>query len=390
MKFRSLKRFLINKFGLGKSILLKFSDVDSKIKKLEAHNRELKKSVKQISVTAGKHNIAYGGKKDLGSQKFSLNWNRERLLSYSAQVADDKSRLLILKHLFRLRNFAAATEVAKQLDVASLSNANIFLVIRCFLSGKDGAYADCILESFLSRCDQANLSESEQITLADLIYLSGFSVELKVSSLSQLFSVAVSERARQQSRFQEFRLRLSYDTNVNVLDYAECHDLDLENPRATLRYIPHLKAQGHSGEARKLLDRLFRYHGMQNPALLVALINFDPLWTGTDFSNLPLAFFDRLDILSAAYENRQVDEKFDVLFETCLNRVLENYSSASIYQKDKILSKLLRLDLLDELLGLIEGDPYLPNTVLAQHSAYGLRSFIADDFLSARDHFFHV
>ncbi|BBM03882.1 hypothetical protein GL2_39560 [Microbulbifer sp. GL-2] len=138
------------------------------------------------------------------------------------------------------------------------------------------------------------------------------------------------------------------------------------------------------------MERLYRYHGLQNPTVLVALLNFDPEWPGVNLSDLPERFLDRLDILQLAHDQKEINQHFQILYENSLNKIRELYHDANIYKKDQILTRLLRLDLLDEIQGLISSHLQLPNTVLSQFSAEGLNCFVANNFLSARDHFKRV
>ncbi|MBB3061481.1 methyltransferase domain-containing protein [Microbulbifer rhizosphaerae] len=410
-----LKRFLIKIFKIGESTRKKFAQLDKQIAKLESSRKKftpLKKRVVKLESTRKELTplkkrvvkLESTRKEFTPLQKrvtkleedshivFALDQNasRERLITLADQLPANQAKISIVRHLFRLRNFKSACKAAKGLDLHKQAPRNLFLIIRCFLSGTEGVQADSMLDWFLRHHDLTSLPEGDQRTLADLIYLSGAEPQTKLSRLAQLSSAAASDKIRQYTRFQKFRIKLLIDTKIDPLNYAELDQLDVEEPSYQLRYIPHLKALGYDDEAKSLLDCLYRHHGMEHAGVLSAILTFDADWPRVDLAALPKQYINRLEFLQLANDHKGSCEEFSSLFDQCLQANLKVYPNADVYLKDKILNRFLRLDLLDEIEQLVSSDRELPDTVLSPHLATGLYYFMADQFLSARDRFMRV
>ncbi|MEW5251454.1 glycosyltransferase family protein [Microbulbifer sp. 2201CG32-9] len=315
---------------------------------------------------------------------------RKQLLNIAIHHCSIRDKIFIVKHLFRLRNFSSATKIAETISPDSLLPADLFLIIRTQLHSNKGINSDSLLKAFLANHKIQSLNETNQKTLSELIRLSGINYEDKLKHLTVLQAYSTSDKARQHARYQEFHLLVSLGMEVDVIKYSEIDNLSLDNPSYQLRYIPHLKAMGFLSEADSLLKKLINYHQLSRPEIICAALNFNLDWANIDLHKLPESHLDRLDILQIATENKKHSIQFSNLFERSLKAIIKSFPEKNIYQKDKILNKLLRLDLIETVEAFVKNENFLSDTLLTPNLVFGYRALESDDFYSARDLFLEV
>ncbi|HXV28868.1 MAG TPA: hypothetical protein VD840_00905, partial [Sinorhizobium sp.] len=320
---------------------------------------------------------------------FSPTYSRGQLLM-EAKNGNNEKAIAIVNHLRRLRNYKSAAAAAELVDPHALKPRNFFALVQAFFSGMDGVRGDALLDGFLHQGRLEHLSPANQMALADVIARSGVSRDLKLRRLKTLEDAARSEESRRHIRFHEFGLRLSLDKDFDVVGYAELDRINFDRPGTQLRYVPHLKALGFEDEACALLRALYDHHGTRHPGVLQALLKFNPRWPGISINDLPSDYYSRPESLQFLSENKNAGDDFRAAFDRSRETVIASYKGSDVYTKDRILGRLLRLDMIDEIDVFSCSDRDLPDTVLPPQVAAGLRAFVNDDYLSAKERFLGV
>ena len=321
--------------------------------------------------------------------------NRASFLSYASQLPpDDEDRLKISQHMFQLKNYSAALKIVETLDPKRQVPKDIFFLGRIKLSSCQGVESDQLLEWFFNHQRASKLSEKDQIGLADWISISGTTSSIKLSRLAGIRHEidklsSMSEVVRRHIRFLEFKISLASDGWTDIFAFGDFDQPDLDSPDYQLRFIPNLNILGYGDKARHLLTGLLRHYGPKHKGIVSAALRLDPVWPGIDISQLSEDYSSELGTLQIAYLYRNISDEYYELFKASVNSHMLSYNDSDIRTKDKILRNLLRCDLIDEIEALVSTDS-LPDTVLSLHSANGLRFFMEDDFVSARDCFMRV
>lgn len=315
--------------------------------------------------------------------------NQDRAPLYQLALSSPiKSRLLIARHLYKLRNFHSAAAIAKTCDFLSLTPKDAIFVIQCLASSNAGTEADYKLLAILRQND-FRFEERLIPSLCDRIRLSGFSVDQKLSLLRQLSSntpQTAGETAQESIIWCEYKIKARAGIPFCIFDHAQ-----RSGSKFFLRAIPQLKISGHHGFVVNRLQELYRDNGSEDFSVIAALAEHVPDWLSKNESvfrsvahrhlNHPAA----LDVLGRL---RRISPMEDLFFD-CVTVQKSLFPTVSVFVQDGILRALIRNELIEEATSLTDA-VYLPNTVLPRLNLAGYRFLCTDDYASAKDCFYEA
>ena len=302
-----------------------------------------------------------------------------------------------IRHLSKLSNYQTSALAAQQLDVRALAPDDLFVVLRAMLSADRGVQADEHIEWFL-RGELGGLIGPEQLALAKLLFASGLRPDRKVRAIEEAAAKlrvagTLTPQARRAFRYQEYRVRVLNEDRVDTLQYAEMGKLDVERPGEQIAYFSYLRDRGYNDVVEAALGKLIRTHGAKNPAVLLATLKYNAVWAVTSHPELlaaPVSLLGRLDVMEAAYANRDAHQTLATWAEEGLRRQAKAYVTADIYAKDKILRTLLRMEKFDDCNALLNKDVGLSDLVLPALNFKGIKHLADGDYVAAKDVFGRV
>jgi len=324
--------------------------------------------------------------------------SRQRLVHLAQQSASDAFIYQVFELLFRLRNYKSATEVASILDVSRLNDVQALTVARAMLFSTKGVEGDRLIETRLNIRNLHSVDGRTALAFTDALYASGLDLERRIEALEQIERTfrgndGINERARKHAKWTIFRLTANVDANIDVLKYAELEHLDISDPSYQLRYLPHLKTNGHDVELARLLETLGRHLPVYDPVRFVANLKIDPLWLNTKdlkAEEFAPSFFETLSVLRPISDQRAALPLFEELYQRSIVAQTRRYLRGSVFEKNSILRTFLTIGETDRILELAGASPDAPNTLLPMIIAKGMHFLINNDYLSARDSFLDV
>lgn len=303
------------------------------------------------------------------------NLDRAALTARAGEVPEKES-VAIARHLARLRNFRAASDVILKTDLERLS-----LLDQCFagttlLQSHYGLVSDELLVERLETLGAQTLQPAEAVRLAEWVQLSGLPVEEKLNVLDKMrinrTNSDAAASAQRDLRFRAFRLRADALEDVDVLAFFEGEDEDPLQKKDNLRYVTALVTHGHADTARVLVETQLTRHGLADRAVLEAAMRFDSGSLLGDLSAVPAAHRAAPGVLALAHDLRSRGESYEALFQSCRNAAAAAFPSANVYQKDTLLRVLTVKDLLPESDSLVPDLRGVPDTVLGARCGRGL------------------
>lgn len=300
---------------------------------------------------------------------------QETLLERAAGAPPARS-LAIARHLSRLRNFRAASQIVERLDPDRLSFLDRCFVGVTLLGAQDGLLSDQLLAPHVARLGEQALAPEDAVRLAEWIQLSGMSVRDKLRALEALQDSGDGPRASTTTardlRFREFRLRTAALEKIDVLDFFQGGDEDPYRWKDNLRYVGDLVTHGHSATARTLLERQLSLHGLRDRAVVEAALRFGSGSLIEDPGTIPAAFLATPGVLASAHDLRSVDSAHQDFFTASLSTSQQHFSSMDVYTRDALLRVLTVKDMLTDLDSLVPDLHRVPDTMLGARCGRGL------------------
>lgn len=363
---------------------------------MEENTKQLGKDVQELHKNTQELNRQKPRFSPKAFRKNAPTLSREALISLAATSVDVSEKYEVFRTLARLRNFGSANKVASLLNIKDVTADQAISIARSMLSGNKGTEGDRIIERIICSDSLGGLDEKTASALVEAIFLTGLSESTKLhalSSISDALGGRVSEILRRQIKFVTFRINYGNNLDLDLLKFAEVDSLDLENPSYQLKYISYLQSLGFDKEIQAILNQLNERWGLTNFTVFMANLSYD--WRrlhemGASLSNIPVSFFDNIDLLLFLGEHRVSDPLIDSMYEHSLARQKDAFRTADLSRKDKILRAFLRLGHLDEAQRLVAQDNELPNTLLPVATIRGLCYFKNNDYAAAKDCFLYV
>lgn len=313
---------------------------------------------------------------------------QEALLDRAASGPPARA-LAIARHLSRLRNFRAASQIVGRLDPDRLSFPDQCFVGITLLSAQGGLRSDQLLAPHLASLDEHAPAPDDAVRLAEWIQLSGLGHEVKLEALQMLrASVSGSRASAKAARdlaFREFRLRMAALEKVDVLDFFAAGDEDPYRWKDSLRYVGDLVAHGHTTLARTLLERQLSLHGLRDRGVVEAALRFDSGSLIEDPGEIPAGHLAAPGVLALAHDLRSRGPAHQDFFTASLAACRQRYPGMDAFGKDALLRVLTVKDLLAELDTLVPSLRSLPDTMLGARCGRGLIAMEAGAHRDAAD-----
>lgn len=295
----------------------------------------------------------------------------------------------------KLRNYNDAVALADFSNLEFPEYKQRLDLIQSMLSVDRGVEADMLLDTLLFEVETAEAAIPYISSVADKVYLSGYSYDKKLSSIIKLRALCADDQKGEKHKrhldWLEFRLRSERECNVDPLFYFDRNKKDLATLKDNARFLSALKASGREKEVRDLLSDLYSASGFSDLFTLRSFLAFWPDWfEGKSVASLiSEKFKQELSLLVSLSGMQKESPDFGGLYKECLELQKQRYWSSTVFGKDAILRTFLRLDLLELVQELVFKDQ-LPVEVLPAYIARGFRYFDEDDYHSARACFVRV
>jgi hypothetical protein len=302
--------------------------------------------------------------------------DRRAVLADRAKGASPDELLVIARHLARLRNFRAASQLLIGVDTDELGFVDQCFVGTTLLSAQEGLTSDQFLAAHLDGIGERVLAPAEAVRLAEWIQLSGMPTADKLEALGAIRVARTIPRAfgstTRDLRFREFRLRKAALEDVDVLEHFEGGEKDPYQWKDNLRYVGDLVTHGHAGTARALLERQLAQHGLRDRGVVEAALRFDSGSLIADPSAIPAEHHGAPGVLALAHDLRATSDAHEDLFTACLAATEARFPAMDVYARDSLLRVLTVKDLLDELHSLVPDLRGIPDTMLGARCGRGL------------------
>ena len=315
---------------------------------------------------------------------------------FIAGGGDQKSYEAFL-YLYKLRNYASAALVAKNLDRDQLSEKEKINIIRCFLSSNHGLEADYMLDELADEILRKRpIDPKLMLNFASAVSISGFDHDKKRRLIKGVFNVSAENSSFSKEHALNlnwliFKLECEVKASVDPLDYVELSDKEIRSFPILVKFMSALRSYGHDEIVNCYLEQSYEEGGFLSLPVLKSIILCWPEWFRGKkvLSEIPEIFLSDLSLLSLLHAQKGLCFELVEVYEHCLVRQKHEYKTANLYKKSSILRTLLFLNLTDDVLQMGSQDR-LPSSVLPIQVAKGYRYFETDDFYSSHDCFLRV
>lgn len=280
------------------------------------------------------------------------------------------------RRLSKLKNYQSASGLLKGVPFETLCLSDQLLAIRCLYATADGVNADAWVELLVKKLPELkDIKVDKFLDLAECVRLSGIQPAEKVrifsmlaGDLSERFSG--DEAARLKFSVSQFYLDVVSDITISPHEYIRLPNVSVGVVSSCSGVFTLLFSYGYHAEVYDYLGRCLA-GGKPNLVLARFVLKFMPEWfDGRSDVLFDIVAANKLDItlLQNLHARRKEREHFDVAYQQCLGAILPSFPGLNVIRQDAVLSFLLRCDLWDEALNLIDGgavsDNVLPKTIV--------------------------
>ncbi|MBV6285955.1 hypothetical protein [Pseudomonas aegrilactucae] len=280
------------------------------------------------------------------------------------------------QQLSKLRNYRSAVGLLNGVSLETLGLSDQLLAIRCLYATADGVKADFWVKSLVRKLPELkNVKVDKFSDLVECVRFSG----MQYAEKNNLFCILASyleehfpeeEAARLKFNVSQFYLKLEFDAAISPLEFVKLTEFSESVVSSCSGVFTLLLSYGYHAEVYNYLGRCL-LGGRPNLVLTRLVIKFMPEW----FDGRSDVFFDvvtanksDITLMQTLHARRNERDYFYAAYQQCFDFVYSSFPDLNVARQDAVLNFLLRCDLWDEALSLIDdgavSDRVLPKMII--------------------------